>query len=347
MDIPYSVHIQHQKDGVKQNLLDMGNFLETVVKFCWMVAYNPCYVLNKPHNGEYPLTVDASQQRCPELFYTLQCWSTDPEMTYLLATISAHFAGAACKWEEFSTEFKSDGDIAGLSPEKQLECFLNTTNDINEGALGHMKLVFWHMPNVSLCILNAKLMYKQNRTRAFWNTLSAVERKFLHHESCRLSASGIEQACRLAVDQAKAAAAVHHGVQWVEQQAKAAEHEQKHQNLMRTLVIDLDNSFDHLKELTNPQLDLQLKFHCDWETPPHVKCKPGLPALKLNKIAALQGAIERYRVAIESGQLKSPLDPDGKPYEVKGAEWAAEEEAVEPSEVFNLEVDDDSDNNDD
>lgn len=343
VDIPYSVHIQQQKNGVKQNLLDMGKFLEQVVQFCWMVAYNPCYVLTKPDDGEYPLTVDGSQWGCPELFYKLSSWAADPEMSYFLATISAYFAGAARKWEEFSTEFRADGKIASLSPEERLECFLNTTNDINEGALGRMKSIFRHMPNVSLRILNAKLMYKQNRTSLLWKSFSPAERWFLRRESRRLSASGIERARRLAVNHAKAAAAVHHEAQWIEQQERVAERKQKHWDLMRTLIVDLNDSLDHLKSLTNPQLDSQLKFHRDWETPPHVKRKPGLPSLKANKISALQGAIQCYRVAIESGQLQAPLNPDGVPYQVKGNEWAAEEETVEASEIFNLDIEDGSD----
>ena len=55
----------------------------------------------------------------------------------VIGALTAFFAGAEDAWIRFTEEYAPGGCIASLTPTQRKRAFMPTTNDANEGALGH------------------------------------------------------------------------------------------------------------------------------------------------------------------------------------------------------------------
>ncbi|KAF8157109.1 hypothetical protein B0H34DRAFT_849024 [Crassisporium funariophilum] len=87
---------------------------------------------------------------------------------------------------------------AELSRNEKDRIWIDTTNDVNEGALGTTRQSLHHAPNITLPKLNARMMYRKNNTASFvehtFNT--TADQAFLRSESRKQDAAGMSRKSR-------------------------------------------------------------------------------------------------------------------------------------------------------
>ncbi|KAF8218817.1 hypothetical protein L208DRAFT_1346976, partial [Tricholoma matsutake] len=106
----------------------------------------------------------------------------------------AFFKGALETWEQFSSEFTDGGKISQLSEAERDHLFIPATNDHNEGALGSLQQTWQHAPNMTIGQYNAQMLYKQNNTSSFvQSVLGPQSHKFLRQEAQRVESSGAKK----------------------------------------------------------------------------------------------------------------------------------------------------------
>ncbi|KIJ30576.1 hypothetical protein M422DRAFT_267823 [Sphaerobolus stellatus SS14] len=101
----------------------------------------------------------------PELFYLIDVLkSTLPHLKDLLV---AFFTGVAETCVRFTSEYETGGTIDKLSPERRLQAWMLSTNDINLGALGRYRVTIRRNPNMTEEGYNSSTMSKLNGTLAW------------------------------------------------------------------------------------------------------------------------------------------------------------------------------------
>ncbi|KAH6913420.1 hypothetical protein BKA70DRAFT_1033166, partial [Coprinopsis sp. MPI-PUGE-AT-0042] len=90
-----------------------------------------------------------------------------PQLPALNEALVAFLGGAKTTFTRFIREFHEGGDIDRLPIEKLETMFFASTNNINEGALGTLRIAKRLKPNETLHMYNAEFMWKQNETEAF------------------------------------------------------------------------------------------------------------------------------------------------------------------------------------
>jgi hypothetical protein len=108
--------------------------------------------------------------------------------------MTAFFRGAHDKWVKFTAEFAQDAQIALLIDEQRRRAFLNTINNVNEGALGMLRIALRRSPNMSLFTYNSFMMIRQNNVAEFFASLDAAGLAFVREEACRMAHGSIEAA---------------------------------------------------------------------------------------------------------------------------------------------------------
>jgi hypothetical protein len=157
VDIPYITRVRggNPETGKPENLLDLGPYHQQKLDFCKKIAEDPLSALGSSSADgvtALPKTFEGKQVEHPKVIHAVLRAAVD--LPHLPAMIAAFFRGAHAKLDEFVEEFKSDGDIAGLSTEERAAAFLSTTNDVNEGALGMLRVALRKSPNLSLISYN-------------------------------------------------------------------------------------------------------------------------------------------------------------------------------------------------
>ena len=129
-------------------------------------------------------------------------------LPHIQGALVTFFTGALQTWDQFTSEFAPEGDIANLSKEERQKVSMKTTNDNNEGALGAYRVGARRAPSMTMVQWNARAMYKKNHTKR-WCQDFVKKRDWAHiRKTCRrLDASGIKQKRRLAQAQADQRAA--------------------------------------------------------------------------------------------------------------------------------------------
>jgi hypothetical protein len=136
-----------------ENILEMGAFHERVVEFCKRTMDSPEGMLSGPNLTTFDgqqldsdsLAILAAVDAVRSKYGLEHCW----------AILAAFFRGVHAKWVVFTSEFVKDSQIAKLSPEQRRKAWLSTTNDVNEGALGMLRIALRRAPNISLFSFNA------------------------------------------------------------------------------------------------------------------------------------------------------------------------------------------------
>jgi hypothetical protein len=176
-------------------MLELAAFHKSVVDFCKKAMDNPEALLSdenlKTFDGQDldsdSLAIMAAVDEVRKKYDLKHFW----------AILAAFFRGAHAKWVVFTEEFAEDGKIAKLSPEQRRLAFLNTTNDVNEGALGMLRIALRRAPNVSLFTFNSLAMIRQNDVASFFATLSPERLLWVRAEARRLAHGSVEKLRRI------------------------------------------------------------------------------------------------------------------------------------------------------
>ncbi|KAF9231631.1 hypothetical protein BU15DRAFT_68173 [Melanogaster broomeanus] len=195
---PYMRQVRGKLRGYS-NLLDLGPLHSKLTDHINHVISNVDLVVAS--NATYQTaTLDGKPFERPEAFYVVQAMSHDttlyPHFRSLLVTF---LRGALNTLTRFTTEFAPDGPIAKSTPMERQLARMETTNDMNEGALGTLRVTMRRAPRMSLTQFNARLKFKKNQTGSWMQSfLSRKSRKYLRNKARKLDASGIERKRRLA-----------------------------------------------------------------------------------------------------------------------------------------------------
>jgi hypothetical protein len=178
-----------------ENMLEMGPFHDSVVEFCKKAMDDPESILSDPDLK----TFDGQQLDSDSLaiLAAVDAVRSKYKLEHFWAILAAFFRGAHAKWVVFTSEFAKDGQIAKLSPEQRRRAWLSTTNDVNEGALGMLRIALRRAPNISLFSFNALAMIRQNDVARFFATLTPERLLWVRAEARRLAHGSVEKLRRI------------------------------------------------------------------------------------------------------------------------------------------------------
>ncbi|KAF8234101.1 hypothetical protein L208DRAFT_1263661 [Tricholoma matsutake] len=169
-------------------------------QFWWFsqVEYHHCAIIKTPQlllsldvNCKTG-ALDGKSWEWPKLFYAVQRMADS--LLHLEPCLIAFFKGALETWEQFSSEFMDGGKISQLSEAKKDCLFIPATNDHNEGTLESLQQTWWCALNMTIGQYNARMLYKQNNTSSFvQSVLGPQSHKFLRQEARRVESSGAEK----------------------------------------------------------------------------------------------------------------------------------------------------------
>ncbi|EIW78064.1 hypothetical protein CONPUDRAFT_75796 [Coniophora puteana RWD-64-598 SS2] len=273
------------------NILDLGPFHAQVVQHIKDLIKNVNFLLYPGHSAQ--ATLDGAEWDKPRAIAAVQ--SSAGTLPHLSGTLTAFLQGALSAWERFSSEFHEDGDIASLSAIERENAWMPATNDVNEGALGAMRVHQIKNPSATMLQFNALTTYKRNDTHAFMQTFTPSQHLFVKEKARQLDSAGIEKKRRRELVEHKAhLAAVNR-----QRQEKSAQTRKNKKNRLDALELILDER--KLETLTGPQLGDQ------WDL--HRRRNEGLPAKSNlgNKANYLLAVKEQVKALREGDQHDDPL----------------------------------------
>ncbi|KAF9233214.1 hypothetical protein BU15DRAFT_54211 [Melanogaster broomeanus] len=187
---PYLCNVRSSGD----NILDLGPLHSRLVSHVKNLLANPDLVLS-PEATFSSATLDGTPFERPEVIYVVQSLVQDKtHFPHIRPLFAAYLEGALETVERFSAEFAPGGAIAKSTGEQRKMARMNTTNDVNEGALGTLRVAMRRAPQMSLAHFNARTRYKRNRTGTYIKKfLNARARKYLRKKARVDDASGIER----------------------------------------------------------------------------------------------------------------------------------------------------------
>jgi hypothetical protein len=259
VDRPYSSRV---RGGSKeaQNLLDLGPLHEQVIAFCKRIADAPELALNTisvTGRTGIPQTFDGRDLDRPEVFYAVLARA--PELPHLSDMVSAFFMRAHAKWIVFSADLLQNEAIARMSPDQRRAAFLNPTNDLNEGALGLLRVTMRRAPNLSLRGYNARMMIKRNKVIDFMRTLTPKQRAIVRKQARALAGGDRERKRRVHLAELRVKKAAENVQKRREAEEKAAERKRRDDARMAGVAIEL--IFSRIQGMKGAALDLQLEWH--------------------------------------------------------------------------------------
>jgi hypothetical protein len=106
---------------------------------------------------------------------------------------SAYFCAGANKLEKVCGEFDSNGRIAKLTEAERALVASPKVNDHCESLLGRLRILKRRSPSMTELTFNARTMYRDNNTEAFFNSLGEADRASIRLRARRLNESGREK----------------------------------------------------------------------------------------------------------------------------------------------------------
>lgn len=302
---PYTARVRGgDSSGKQENLLDLGPLHADIVMFCSRVADNPDLVLlSSSSEGRtgLPTAFNGEAIDRPDVFYAVQARAnTLPQLKNI---IGAFFCAARVKWEGFSQEYQVNGTIAKMTPVQRHAAFLSTTNDVNEGALGLLRVVLRRAPNLSLQGYNARMLLKRNNVVGYIESLPleqrAWARKFARSEARLLTTGDHERKRRLRLAEFKAEKAKKNAQKAKELAEKHARQDARLAQQMQGIELELN---EHVIELmSGAALQCQIECHRRLGViDPVTRKNVAVGASKLRvheKKAMLYGLIRRHKAA--------------------------------------------------
>lgn len=299
------------------NNCDLGPLHDKVLAHCKTIIANPDLLLSPGASCKMG-SLDGEQWQRPDGLYAV--WALMPKLPHIRPVVVAFFEGAAETWLRFITEYSPDSRIASASAAERQRAFLPPTNDVNEGALGTMRIASRHAPNSTLESQNARTMYRKNNTGAFISKcLSPEDQAYLRRKAREMDSSGIARKRR--TEQAEYDEA--EGLK----KRKRREAWQDRCTEKQIKIGAVQPMRDREAMIRSPpncrELDLQLGWYRmhDKEVP-----KQKYVGHKDEKIAALVAAIDRYHAGQQSPpafvdkpsiQIDVPSDLDEEPSDVE------------------------------
>ncbi|KAJ7195787.1 hypothetical protein GGX14DRAFT_376713 [Mycena pura] len=214
-----------------------------------------------------------------------------PTLPRVRDLVVAFFTGALETWERFTEEFAADGVIATTSTGERLRAWMPTTNDVNEGKLGELRMSSRRAPNMTLQQFNARKMYRKNDTKTYRRLLQSHDHKMIRLKARMVDSSGLTKKRRDTQAQADLLVVAAKRANGVEKAAKK-----------KKVNAALDKLSDGLW-LTEALLDAQLAWHRRAELrelkKPSESLIPKVSRLgtKQLKVDALIGAVQRYNAS--------------------------------------------------
>jgi hypothetical protein len=121
-------------------------------------------------------------------------FSMKSELPHLKCITIAFFRGALPTWTCFSAEFAPGGLINTCTQKEKDLAWMATTNDANEGQLGHYRLTLSDKSTLSLHQYNAQAMFLRNDTIHSMNALfEDQDHAFIRAEAWHIDSSGLER----------------------------------------------------------------------------------------------------------------------------------------------------------
>jgi hypothetical protein len=198
----------------------------------------------------------------PEVVYAVQ--ALIPTLPRVRDLVIAFFTGALETWERFTEEFAADGVIATTSTGERLRAWMPTTNDVNEGKLGELRMSSRRAPNMTLQQFNARKMYRKNDTKTYRRLLQSHDHKMIRLKARMVDSSGLTKKRREAQAQADLLVVAAKRANVVEKAAKKekvnAALDKLSDGLWLTEALVRSDPTTG-KPRTNPELDAQLAWH--------------------------------------------------------------------------------------
>jgi hypothetical protein len=258
---PYITSIRGgDMSGNPENLLDMAALHEQVKQYCQNISTSPGWILTcSASKGDIglPKTFTGGVIDRPEVFYAVLARSRT--LPHLPQLVSAFFQHAHKKWVTFSAEFAQDEKIAHMSPKARCAAWLNTTNDLNEGALGLLRVTMRRAPNMSLQGYNARMLLKKNHVLEYIESLGPQERAFARHEANRLASGGTEHLRRIHMAHKRLEISKANAKKQEERTQRMAERKAHEDSVMEGVHVELDERT--VASMTGTDLDAQINWH--------------------------------------------------------------------------------------
>ncbi|KAF7982031.1 hypothetical protein HWV62_30288 [Athelia sp. TMB] len=303
--------------AIDTNNCDLGPLHDKVLAHCQTIISNPDLLLS-PDASYNTGSLDGEQWQRPDAMYAV--WALMPKLPHLRPILVAFFEGAAETWLRFITEYAPDSRIASASAAECQRAYLPPTNDINEGALGQMRVMSRHAPNSTLESQNARSMYHKNNTGAFIDKcLGPEDQAYLWRKAREMDSSGAARKRRKEQADHDKAHALNKRMRKEALEDRRAE--------KRIRIRDVEPLRDAKTLARSPpnvkELDLQLESYRIHDL--KVPKKKDLTN-KAAKVAALIAAINRYHTGQQASpvpdittpiQIDVPSDIDGEPSDIE------------------------------
>ena len=290
--IAVSQHYMAHVRSSSSNGLDLGSWHEKVKAHVHHLATNPDLIL-KADPASKELCLDAQPLHRPEVLQVLQHEAANLPQEDVVGTLSAFFGGSSAAWERFTEEYAPTGTIASLTPVQRDRAFMATTNDVNEGALGHYRLTMRKTPRLTLLHYNSMMMYKKNLTSGYIKRhFGAKEHAYLRQKARFLDKLGLEKQRRQILAVAAQKKTELNRIKIREKGDRAAQKRLKRAEEMAGVTLELDP--ERLRGMSSTDLCKQLVLWCERvfkkkELPMASKCTK-----KPERLAACLLAIQRF-----------------------------------------------------
>jgi hypothetical protein len=172
VDRPYMQKVRSaEADGV--NLLDLGPLHDQVLGYTEQLANSPddlLAALSSEADKDLPLTFTGSAPERPAVLRAIHARAAG--LPHFKTMVSVFFKGAHAKWITFTEEFAEDSNLRKMTPDQRQAAFLHPTNDLNEGALGRLRVILRRCPNMTLRAYNCRMLIKYNDVVSWFRSKS-------------------------------------------------------------------------------------------------------------------------------------------------------------------------------
>lgn len=144
------------------NLLELGLLYQKMAEHYQKIIADPDLVIGLSATSATG-TFDGKPWHNKNTFKAMQEWIL--KLPYLRNIFIAFMQGCLTTWIRFTSEFKAGGVIDGLTAKERDAAWMPATNDVNEGALGTLRITMWRKPHLTLHQFNAYFMFNQNKTQ--------------------------------------------------------------------------------------------------------------------------------------------------------------------------------------
>jgi hypothetical protein len=148
--------------GSKTNALDLKEFYSLVVDHCQKAIDDPSLFLEKSADAFKQASLDGKEWRNTHIMEAN--WTLIPDLPQIVTLFQEFFIAAKACWIRFTAEFAPGSAIDIASDQEHTLCWMPTTNDINEGALGSFRVFMRYRLHTTLHQFNAIEMFNRNET---------------------------------------------------------------------------------------------------------------------------------------------------------------------------------------